>query len=609
MSSLPVAVTAASHPGRVRKNNEDSFAFEPAGSQRAAERGVLCVVADGVGGQAAGEIASSTAVRVVVDHYYGRRGGDLSEALRTAVEDANAEVWRQARADAERTGMASTCTAAVVHQNTLTLAHVGDSRAYLIRNGAIYQVTTDHSQVALLVSAGVLTPEEARHHPNKNVILRALGREPNVEVDVITQPVQDGDVIVLCSDGLSGVVYDSDIAALAVGGSPDQAAARLIARANDNGAPDNVTVGLLQIGRPPVAGAGATVITTVTDPATTTVAAPLVVPAHRGPLRPVVSIALAVLAVTAVIALATMFIVMRAPAPEPQATSPAQVAPPASKPIPEPAAAPPTAVSAAAVAAAPPTSPPATAPPAPTAAPAAPTATPPAAAAKPTGQPIAAAKPTVPPNDESSGRPVILGPSAGGNPAQPSPEASAAPPLNPELAQALDETSVTDATREICRQARPNRAVTARVQERATVRLEPSPAAPAISFVPADAVVTILECVVGEPIEDTRIWLKVASNPPGAADPAYLIASVVARGEPPQTPGSTPGRPLGNEPTPVGAPPGAPVGAPDGAPAGAPAAAPLAPTPTLPTAGGQSFDGRPAPGQGAPQDQGSLNRP
>ena len=124
-----------------------------------------------------------------------------------------------------------------------------------MRNGGIQQLTSDHSQVALLVSAGVLTPEEARHHPNRNVILRALGREATVEVDVISQPVQDGDTIVLCSDGLTSVVDDPDIAALALSGSLDQAAAHLIALANDHGAPDNVTVGLLQIGRRPVAPA------------------------------------------------------------------------------------------------------------------------------------------------------------------------------------------------------------------------------------------------------------------------------------------------------------------------------------------------------------------
>src|SRR5689334_13181076 len=118
MPPLPVAVTAASHPGQVRENNEDSFAFEPAGSPRPAERGILCVVADGVGGQAAGEVASSTAVRVVLDHYYASQDRDAAQALRSAVEDANAEVWRQAQGRAERTGMASTCTAALVRQDT-----------------------------------------------------------------------------------------------------------------------------------------------------------------------------------------------------------------------------------------------------------------------------------------------------------------------------------------------------------------------------------------------------------------------------------------------------------------------------------------------------------
>lgn len=557
---LPVAVTAESHPGRVRENNEDSFGFEPAGSPRAAGRGVLCLVADGVGGQAAGEVASATAVSVVLDRYYRSQNADVSSALRSAVEAANADVWRQAQTRTERTGMASTCTVAVVHQDTLTVAHVGDSRAYLVRDGKIQQLTSDHSQVAQLVAAGVLTPEEARQHPNRNVILRALGREATVDVDIITRPVQDGDCVVLCSDGLSGVVEDADIAALATSGPLDQAVGRLIAAANEGGAPDNVTVGLIQIGRRPATRAG-------------------VPPASRG--RGVLTLTVIGLGVLALaLAVLALFLSGRS---SPAPTNTSNTAPTmTSAPTPEPPAAIVTAPAPQSTPAAlPPTSPPATQPGAVAAT--GPAETPSGPVPTPIVRPTVESTP-LPPIAAAPAKPAIASP----EPVVVQDQGGSPQPASTDLDRALADFQVSEDTREICRLARPDRPVMAHLQARATLRAAPNPEARDVGVVEQDAVVTILQCVVGAPALDSRIWSLIAANPASGTPSSYVLGSLLVLGTPEQRPADFgPGPVLGNE-TPR------------------PAESPIRPQ-------GPAFDnrippGQPAPGQTVPSDQGPLNR-
>jgi PPM family protein phosphatase len=244
-----VQTAALSDRGQVREINEDAVLIEPAGSLEARTRGVLCVLADGMGGYAAGEVASQLAVQRVRDGYYGSASSYMVDALRGAVEAANQDVWQAGR-QPEHTGMGSTLTAAVVMHENLVLAHVGDSRAYLVRGRGIAQITEDHSWVAEQVACGALTPEQANNHPQRNVILRALGAGESVEVAVYRETVMPGDALVLCSDGLSTVVSDQEIGHMVRDLPPEEAVRHLVALANSRGAPDNVTVAIVRIPAP-----------------------------------------------------------------------------------------------------------------------------------------------------------------------------------------------------------------------------------------------------------------------------------------------------------------------------------------------------------------------
>ena len=244
-----VEVATVSDPGQERDLNEDASLVEPPQSPSARARGVLCVVADGMGGHAAGEVASRLAVQTIRARYYHGTSPYVAQSLREAIQQANLAIWKESRQSASRAGMGCTVAAAVLHQDSLVIGHVGDSRAYLIRGDAIAQLTTDHSFVAEQVAAGVLTEEQAQNHPHRNVITRALGSASTVEVDVTQQSVLPGDVLVLCSDGLMAAnVTDSEIGFLARQQSPQQAAQTLVRLANQRGAPDNVTVAVLRIG-------------------------------------------------------------------------------------------------------------------------------------------------------------------------------------------------------------------------------------------------------------------------------------------------------------------------------------------------------------------------
>src|SRR6266567_7235834 len=246
--------------GRARDHNEDRFLVADLTRKAASllpdvrqhdigPRGTLFVVADGMGGAAAGELASEMATDTIYAHLLKTWKDDevtpqrFAYRLKEAVEVANASIHAHAKAHPEVRGMGTTTTAAGVLNDHLYLTQVGDSRAYLIRGGQAHQITKDQSLMQRLVEAGELTEEEAAQSERRNIILQALGPDPKVKVDLTFQDLRRGDVLVLCSDGLSGLVKKEEIAAIA-GKEQDLATAcdKLIALANDRGGPDNITV-------------------------------------------------------------------------------------------------------------------------------------------------------------------------------------------------------------------------------------------------------------------------------------------------------------------------------------------------------------------------------
>jgi serine/threonine protein phosphatase PrpC len=247
--------------GKTREHNEDAFVVADLTANRATlqpdvrthisgERGSLFMVADGMGGAAAGEIASAMAIDVVLRELERlwiqasrQDPAAFAQALKRATAAANAEINAFATQHPEYRGMGTTATIAGLLGDTLYLAQVGDSRAYLIRDGVARQLTKDQSLMQRLVEAGELTEEEAEHSERRNIILQALGPEATVNVDLTHQTVRRGDVLVLCSDGLSGQVSKEEIAHI-VSEEHDLAAVcrRLVDRANENGGPDNITV-------------------------------------------------------------------------------------------------------------------------------------------------------------------------------------------------------------------------------------------------------------------------------------------------------------------------------------------------------------------------------
>ncbi len=223
-----VELAARSETGPTREHNEDRYL---------AADGLLAV-ADGMGGARAGEVAAQMAMDSLESVRRAADAEDLAGALRRANEDIHA-----ASSEPDKSGMGTTATAGVVRGSSLYLAHVGDSRAYLWRDGALEALTEDHSVVAELVRSGQLTKAEAATHPHRNVITRALGAAPSVEIDTPEQGLLAGDIILICSDGLSGAIPDKQIGAtIAGGGGLDAIAERLVAIANESSGADNVTV-------------------------------------------------------------------------------------------------------------------------------------------------------------------------------------------------------------------------------------------------------------------------------------------------------------------------------------------------------------------------------
>jgi len=257
---LKVEVFGRTDVGRTREHNEDSFLVADL-SRRVASlqpevrdhevgpRGSLFIVADGMGGAAAGEIASDMAVDTIYTHMINQWANDPENTeqrfafrLKEAVEVANQQIHEYAKAHPEHRGMGTTTTAAGIYDGALYLTQIGDSRGYLIRAGAITQITKDQSLMQRLVDAGELTEEEAAQSERRNIILQALGPDPNVKVDLTRQELRRGDILVMCSDGLSGLVPKEDILRI-ISNSPElvEACRDLIDLANTRGGPDNIT--------------------------------------------------------------------------------------------------------------------------------------------------------------------------------------------------------------------------------------------------------------------------------------------------------------------------------------------------------------------------------
>jgi PPM family protein phosphatase len=230
--------SALTDTGRRRPQNEDTFVCDPP----------LYAVADGVGGAQAGEIASRLAATALEERARDALG---EETLVTLLQAANERIYRHALEDPTAAGMGTVVTALLVDEASgrVAIGHVGDSRAYRLRDGVLEQLTADHSLVGELVRAGQLSAEEAEQHPHRSVITRAVGTEPSLEVETLSVETAPGDLYLICSDGLTDIVRDAEIAELilAAGKDPDAAAEALVDAANRNGGIDNITVVLFEI--------------------------------------------------------------------------------------------------------------------------------------------------------------------------------------------------------------------------------------------------------------------------------------------------------------------------------------------------------------------------
>ncbi|WP_165939995.1 Stp1/IreP family PP2C-type Ser/Thr phosphatase [Dyadobacter psychrotolerans] len=230
--------------GCVRTNNEDTaLFFRPASAGERMKKGYLAIIADGMGGHAAGEVASQMAVDIVSKVYY-QRNEQVSERLFFAFQKANRQINQSANKNKQQKGMGTTCTALAVCDHKLYLAHVGDSRAYIFKNGQLLQLSGDHTYVNGLLEQGMITAAEALIHPERNVLTKALGTQSIVEVDIteITEHFEAEDRILLCSDGLYDYLSAQEIGTILLQNQISDAAAQLVDCAKQRGGHDNISV-------------------------------------------------------------------------------------------------------------------------------------------------------------------------------------------------------------------------------------------------------------------------------------------------------------------------------------------------------------------------------
>ena len=245
-----LTVASLTDIGRLRVNNEDSWLYwEPDAEEEFARKGRLAVIADGMGGYEGGQEASRMAVDTVRMVYQHDLGDDAQSALVTGLRSAHEAIQRFAAQHPQFTGMGTTCTALSIVGPHLHFAHIGDSRLYLLRDGTISRLTRDHSYVGRLVETGLVRSEDAELHPQRHILTAALGSGPEVIPDIPERPIplEAGDVLVLCTDGLWSVVGEGEIARIALAEVPTEACAKLVKAALDHGGPDNVTVVVLRV--------------------------------------------------------------------------------------------------------------------------------------------------------------------------------------------------------------------------------------------------------------------------------------------------------------------------------------------------------------------------
>ena len=235
--------------GCIRTNNEDSvISKRPADPELAAAKGTVVIVADGMGGASAGEVASGMAIRLIPEFYYASKKPPAL-ALKEALEQTSAEIHRAAQADPEKRGMGTTCVAIAIIMPEVYVAYVGDSRLYRLRDGSFYQETTDHTVVNEMVQKGILTREQAKHHEERNVLSLSMGGRPEIQASYLEKPLVllAGDRLLLCSDGLHDLVSDGEMQAIITDYPAPVAVKHLIEAARRQGGHDNITAALVHV--------------------------------------------------------------------------------------------------------------------------------------------------------------------------------------------------------------------------------------------------------------------------------------------------------------------------------------------------------------------------
>jgi protein phosphatase len=250
--ALNLDVALRTDVGRTRQVNQDAaISAVPQDPQVMKEKGALFVVADGLGGK--GDVASEMAVNAVRDAYYQDAGDDLATSLQHAVQHANLIIYKANAANFQKAeelvkhGMGTTCVAAVLQGDKVYIANAGDSLAYIIRGGQVKQIAQDHSWVAEQVRTGAMTEEEAKAQGKGNLITRCLGIEADLEVYVTSEQVQNGDALVLCTDGLHTLVSEDELRTIVEQYGPQESVQHLVERANENGGPDNITAVVVRV--------------------------------------------------------------------------------------------------------------------------------------------------------------------------------------------------------------------------------------------------------------------------------------------------------------------------------------------------------------------------
>lgn len=246
---LSLEFGAATDIGRLRSDNQDAYGISPSEvSADIGSKGRLFVVADGMGGHRGGKVASELAVKTISERYFSGESESVQSSLVNAIQSANEAVYSASAKNPALQGMGTTCVAAVVKHAAVYVAHIGDSRVYRLTKEAIVQVTEDHTVVADMQRRGILTAEEAKTHPERSVLYRALGTQKTAEVDVQPEHIVRGEEwYVLCSDGLSNMIDDGEIQKIVVANTPQRASEKLVSLANECGGYDNITVVVVHV--------------------------------------------------------------------------------------------------------------------------------------------------------------------------------------------------------------------------------------------------------------------------------------------------------------------------------------------------------------------------